>query len=431
MRAGVLKMAVLAVTTDWSFLHISGLTLIGAATIVAFYVGRLARLARLPSLIGYMFVGVILGPSILHLFDEASMERLSFITEIALGFVAFSIGSELNMSKLKRLGGGIISIILAESFGAFFVVVLAVYALTRDLPLALIFGSMAPASAPAGTVAVIHECRAKGSLTTTLYAVVGFDDGLAIIIFGFAAALAKTLLITEASGAAEGILGALLVPAKEIGLSFVVGGVAGLLFYRLVRKLQSAREILIVVFGVILICTGLSIRWHLSLILTNMVVGFVLANARHESLLHRVTAPLLEVMPLLFVLFFCLAGAHLQLSALPALGAVGIVYVLGRSFGLIGGARIGAMFGHVEDKVKKYVGLGILSQAGVAIGLSLIVKHEFTLLDARYNAPHALAIGSSVLATITATCIFFEIIGPILTKIGLKRAGEIPDVESK
>jgi Kef-type K+ transport system membrane component KefB len=378
-----------------------------------------------------MLVGVVLGPSLLHLFDEPSMERLSFITEIALGFVAFSIGSELNLSTLKRLGGGIISIILAESFGAFIVVALAVYALTRDLPLALIFGSMAPASAPAGTVAVIQECRAKGSLTTTLYAVVGFDDGLAIIIFGFAAALAKNLLITEASGASEGILGALLTPAKEIGLSFVVGGAGGLLFYRLVRKLQSARDILIVVFGVILVCTGLSIRWHLSLILTNMVVGFVLANARHESLLHRVTAPLLDVMPLLFVLFFCLAGAHLQLSALPALGAVGIVYVLGRSAGLIGGARLGALFGHVEDKVKKYVGLGILSQAGVAIGLSLIVKHEFTQLDARYNAPHALAIGTSVLATITATCIFFEIIGPILTKLALKRAGEIPDVESK
>jgi len=431
MRADAIKMAVLAITTDWSFLHISGLTLIGAATIVSFYVGRLARLAKLPSLIGYMLVGVFLGPSILHLFDEPSMERLSFITEIALGFVAFSIGSELNMFTLKRLGGGIISIILAESFGAFFIVVLAVYALTRDLPLALILGSMAPASAPAGTVAVIQECRSKGSLTTTLYAVVGFDDGLAIIIFGFAAALAKNLLITEASGAVEGILGALLAPAKEIGLSFVVGGAGGLLFYRLVRKLQSARDILIVVFGVILICTGLSIRWHLSLILTNMVVGFVLANSRHESLLHRVTAPLLEVMPLLFVLFFCLAGAHLQLSALPALGAVGIVYVLGRSVGLIGGARIGAMFGHVEDKVKKYVGLGILSQAGVAIGLSLIVKHEFTQIDARYIAPHALEIGTSVLATITATCIFFEIVGPILTKVALKRAGEIPDVEPK
>ena len=355
------------------------------------------------------------------------MERLSFITEIALGFVAFSIGSELNLASLRRLGSGIISIILAESFGAFFMVVIGIYLLTHDLPLALIFGSMAPASAPAGTVAVIQECKAKGSLTKTLYAVVGFDDGLAIIIFGFAAALAKNLLIAEGSGASEGILGALFTPAKEIGLSLVVGSVVGLLFYRMVRELKSGRDILIVVFGVILFCTGLSIRWHLSLILTNMVVGFVLANARHESLLHRVTSPLLEVMPLLFVLFFCLAGAHLQLSALPALGVIGVVYILGRSAGLIGGARLGAMFGHVESKVKKYVGLGILSQAGVAIGLSLIVKHEFTLLDAKYTLPHAVQIGSSVLATITATCIFFEIIGPILTKVALKRAGEIPE----
>ena len=427
MNWGVMKMDVLAITTDISFLHLSGLTLMGAATIVAFYVGRAAKFARLPSLIGYMIVGVILGPSVLHLFDEPSMERLSFITEIALGFVAFSIGSELNLSSLKRLGTGIISIIFAESFIAFAVVVLLMYLLTRDLPLSLIFGSMAPASAPAGTVAVIHECRAKGSLTKTLYAVVGFDDGLAIIIFGFAAALAKNILIAEASGVSEGVLHALLDPAKEIVLSLVVGGVAGLLFYRMVRGLKSGRDVLIVVFGVILVCTGLSIRWHLSLILTNMMVGFVLANARHESLLNRVTSPLLEVMPLLFVLFFCLAGAHLQLSALPSLGAIGVVYILGRSAGLIGGARIGAMFGHVEDKVKKYVGLGILSQAGVAIGLSLIVKHEFTLLDARYDAPHALKIGTSVLATITATCIFFEIIGPILTKVALKRAGEIPE----
>ena len=427
MNTGTMKMAVLAATTDLSFLHLSGLTLLGAATIVAFYVGRAAKFARLPSLIGYMIVGVILGPSVLHLFDEPSLERLSFITEIALGFVAFSIGSELNLSSLKRLGGGIISIILAESFSAFLLVTLVMYAMTRDLPMALIFGSMAPASAPAGTVAVIQECRAKGSLTKTLYAVVGFDDGLAIIIFGFAAAVAKNLLITEASGVSEGILPALLDPAKEIVLSLAVGGVAGLLFFRMVRGLKNGRDILIVVFGIVLVCAGLSIRWHLSLILTNMMVGFVLANTRHESLLNRVTSPLLEVMPLLFVLFFCLAGAHLQLSALPSLGAIGIVYILGRSAGLIGGARLGALFGHVEDKVKKYVGLGILSQAGVAIGLSLIVKHEFTLLDAKYNSPHAVKIGSSVLATITATCIFFEIIGPILTKVALRKAGEIPD----
>jgi len=187
-------MATLAITTNLSFLHISDLTLLGAAMIIAFYAGKAVRFAKLPSLIGYMIVGVILGPSVLHLFDDSSMERLTFITQIALGFVAFSIGSELNLSSLRRLGTGIISIILAESFGAFFIVVIALYLLTRDLPMSLIFGSMAPASAPAGTVAVIQEYRAKGSLTKALYAVVGFDDGLAIIIFGFAAAVAKDLV---------------------------------------------------------------------------------------------------------------------------------------------------------------------------------------------------------------------------------------------
>jgi len=406
------------------------LTLLGVVTIAGFYMGRTVRIIKLPSLIGYMVLGVILGPSLLHLLSEPAMEHLSFITEIALGFVAFGIGAELSLSTLKRLGPGIISIILAESFAAFFVVTGAVYFLTYDLPLSLIFGAMAPASAPAGTVAVIQECKAKGSLTKALYAVVGFDDGLAIIIFGFAAAFAKNLLVAEATGYNGDILPAMWLPLKEIGLSILVGGVIGFAFCQMVRKLQSSRDILIVIFGTVLLATGLSIRWHLSLIMTNMVVGFVLVNTRREALVHRVMAPLLEIMPLLFILFFCLAGAHLELSTLPALGTLGVVYIIARSVGLIGGARIGSMIGHVDDKIKRYIGLGILSQAGVAIGLSLIVKHEFGLLDAKYNIPHALTIGAVVLTTITATCIFFEVIGPILTKVALSRAGEIPRDET-
>jgi len=416
---------------DFSFLDISIFTLLGAVTIIAFYVGRGALRIRLPSLIGYMILGVILGPSILNIFNESVMEVLSFITEIALGFVAFSIGAELSMSSLKRLGPGIITIIFSESFAAFFLVLGAIYLLTRDLPLALIFGAMAPASAPAGTVAVIQECKAKGNLTKALYAVVGFDDGLAIIIFGFATALAKNLLIAETAGNSTNILPALIGPAKEIGLSIVVGGIIGFIFCQLIRKLQNSRDILILIFGTILLATGLSIRWHLSLIMTNLVIGFMLVNTRRHSTVNRVMAPLLEVMPLQFVLFFCLAGAHLELSTIPALGCVGGVYILARTVGLMGGARLGAMIGHVEEKIKKYVGMGILSQAGVAIGLSLIVKQEFAQLDAKFQLPHAMAIGTSVLTTVTATCIFFEIIGPILTKIALKKAGEIPEEKSE
>ena len=154
-------------------------------------------------------------------------------------------------------------------------------------------------------------------------------------------------------------------------------------------------------------------------------MGFVLVNTRHETLVRRVMAPVLEIMPLLFILFFCLAGAHLELKALPALGVIGIVYIIGRSAGLLSGAWLGATIGRADEKLRKYLGLGILSQAGVAIGLALIVNHEFAQLAEEFDIEHAAYVGASVLTTITATSVFFELIGPILTKFALEKAGEI------
>jgi Kef-type K+ transport system membrane component KefB len=402
--------------------ELSVLVVLGIATIGGLYAGKLARLVRLPSIIGYMFLGVVLGVSAFKLFDDTSLEHMSFITEIALGFVAFSIGSELSISSLRRQGFGIISIILGESFAAFFVVFGALYLFTGDLPLALIFGAVAPASAPAGTVAVIHELKAKGSLTRALYAIVGFDDGLAILIFGFADAIARGILEYEAKGTSQGTFHMILVPAEEIMLSLVIGALVGLLFCMIVRRLRGSSEIFIVVFGSILIATGLSVSLNLSLILTNMVVGFMLVNTRREELVRKVMAPVLQFMPLLFILFFCLAGAHLNLRALPHLGIIGVLYILGRSAGKFVGAGVGARIGNVEEKIRKYVFLGILSQAGVAIGLALIVKHQFDQI----GSEHATRLGAAVITTITATCIVFEIIGPILTRIALMKAGEVP-----
>lgn len=176
----------------------------------------------------------------------------------------------------------------------------------------------------------------------------------------------------------------------------------------MVRGLQHTGDILIIVFGVVFLATGLSIHWHLSLILTNMMVGFVPANRQHALLVPRVEAALMEIMPLVFILFFCLAGAHLKLSAVPALGSLGCIYILGRSIGKIGGAGLGARLVRVETKIKKYLGLGILSQAGVAISLSLIVKQDFAQLAIQYNLPHAEMIGVTVITTITATSIFLK-----------------------
>jgi len=407
------------------------LLIVGVIVVISFYAGKAVKWLKLPSIIGFMLVGVIAGPSLLDVANEQMQQALSFITEIALAVVALSIGLELSFHALKRQGSGIIAIILAESFGAFVVVTAAVFLLTRDWALSLIFGAIAPASAPAGTVAVIQEYKARGSLTKALYAVVGFDDGLGIIIFGFAAAIARSILQYKTGGHSETLIRMLEAPLLEVILSIGLGCAAGLAFCILARRLDDRQDTFILVFGLTLATTGLCAVLHLSLILTNMIVGIFVVNTQPHGFTQRIGDELLNIMPLLFVLFFTLAGANLHLNALPELGVLGIVYVLARSAGLVGGSRVGAILGRTEEKIKNYVGLGILSQAGVAIGLSLIVKHEFaglgSVLGMVDGHPFTSGdqIGATVITTVTATCIFFELIGPVLTKVALTKAGEI------
>ena len=407
------------------------LLLLGSIIIVSFYFGKSMKFLKLPSIIGFMFLGVIIGPSLFNILTDQIQEQLSFLTEIALSFVAFSIGLELNLVSLKKLGIGVIYIILFESFGAFIFVFVGLFLLTKNPIISLIFAAIAPASAPAGTVAIIQEYKAKGNLTKALYAVVGFDDGLGIIIFGFAAAVARILLLREVGNMNENLLLMISYPLKEVVFSIIFGTIISILFSFLSRKIYNPDDLIVLIFGFIFIASGLCNAFHLSLILTNMVIGMVVINTQSKSLVHKIHSHLPIIMPLLFILFFTLAGANLHIKALPSLGILGIVYILTRSSGLILGSRFGGILGKVEKKIKNYIGLGILSQAGVAIGLSLIVKHEFKGLGkvleivdgAKVTSGDKL--GTIVLTTVTATCLFFEIIGPILTKIALKKAGEI------
>lgn len=396
------------------------LLIVGGMALASLFAGKGVKFLRLPSLIGFMIVGVLLGPSLFNLLSPEIQADLSFFPEMALGFVALSIGLELSFKTLKKQGPGIVLTIFTESFMAFIVVTALVYLVTKDLPMALIFGAIAPASAPAGTVAIIQEYKAKGSLTKALFAVVGFDDGLGIILFGFASAAARNILVQEAGGASMGFLELIKSPLIEVGISLALGVGLGFLFTLLARFIKSGKDLFILTFAIVLATTGLCQAFHGSVILANMILGMFVVNTQGHQLVERVGRELREFMPLLFVIFFTLAGANLHISALPALGLLGGVYIFGRSFGLVSGAFIGATLGKLESKIRKYLGMGILSQAGVAIGLSLIVKAEFSSLG-----EHGNLIGTTVITTVTATCIFFEIIGPILTKIGLQKAGEI------
>lgn len=403
-----------------SMVHIlhSPIVILGFGTVVALYAGKLAQKGRLPSIIGFMVLGAILGPSVLHLLTEELQHSLAFINDIALGFVALSIGLELSFSALRKQGAAIIWIIITESVFTAVVVATVLGFLTGNWPFAILFGAIAPASAPAGTVAIIQEYKAKGPLTQALYSVVGFDDGLGIVIFGFASAVAAQMLSNAAFSG-----GILLIPLIEIAGSIVVGGLLGVLGGVLSSRIESKRETLTLIFGFVLVASGLANALHLSLILTNLVVGITLVNTQPHRTSRHVGDAISTVMPLLFTLFFLLAGAHLHLTALPSLGLIGLVYVLARSFGLIGGAWIGSTIGRADPVIRKNVGLGILSQAGVAIGLALYVQRSF----GAYGEMGAW-IGTTIITTVTATSVIFEIIGPIFTRIALTRAGEINTV---
>ncbi|MFW6234727.1 MAG: cation:proton antiporter, partial [Spirochaetota bacterium] len=345
---------------------------------------------------------------------------LSFVTEIALGFVALTIVFEFNLKQMKGQAGQLVRIVAWESVLAFTFVTLLVYLVTFQLPLAVLFGAIAVTTAPAGTVAVVQETRARGRFTSTLLAVVGFDDVSAILIFGFALALTKFLLGVEA-GLGEGVdvIPLIAAPFTEIGLSVAIGITTGLAAGLLSRTLGQSRDVFILTLATVFLLSGLSQVVPMSLVLTAMTAGAMITNTQSRTVVEPIAGYISEVTPAVFVLFFALAGAHLDLSLLPSVGAAGMVYVIGRAGGKIFGASIGARRGKAPENVQKYLGLSILSQAGLAIGLALIALQELSPLG-----PEGEAVARTVIVTITATSVIFELVGPILTRYSLDKTGE-------
>lgn len=392
---------------------------LGVMLFFGVFAGRLTRMIRLPSLMGFMLLGILLGPSALGMLNHEMMGNLEVITELALGMVALTIGLELNVMSLRQTGKSLLVIVLWESLLTFTVVSLMTFLITFNTPLAIMFGAVAVTTAPAGKVAVIQENNARGPLTRTLLAVVGFDDAMAIIVFGFALAVTKYLLVMESGAGDINFVHSLAAPIVEIGLSLITGIAIGLVIGLLVGRLGKARDVFVLSIASIFLIAGAAAIIPISLVLTAMTSGMIITNTQPRNIMEQIGSHITDIMPLMFILFFGLAGAHLDLSALPRLGLVGTGYIVARSFGKIAGCWIGARQGGADTKISRYLGIGILSQAGLAIGLALITLQELSPLGSE-----AEALARTVIVTITATSVFFELIGPLLTKFSLTRAGE-------
>jgi len=392
------------------------LAIIGLIIAVSFLGSKIFQRFGIPQVVGFIVIGVILGPSLLNLIPLELSEQLIFISEIALGLIGFDIGSHLRFSELRRLGRSILFILLFEAIGTFVLVTAGIYLITQSLHTALIFGALASATAPAATVDVLAEYDAKGPLTTSLLAVVGMDDALALVLFSIAAALAESLL---AQSGPPSLLQILELPLIEIGGSLVVGVGLGLLLDRIMCRMKVQHDAMAISIGFVFLGVGLSQAFGFSLILTTMVLGIVIVNRCAEHGQH-IRYTIEQAGPVIYVLFFTLVGARFQIGLLPAMGLIGIAYVILRSTGKFLGAWLGGTLGGAEPAVRNNLGLGLLSQAGVAVGLALASASRFSAYGEEGKA-----LGTLIISVITATTFVVQIIGPICVKLAISRAGEI------
>ncbi len=399
------------------------LILISIAVIAGVYAAKGANRLKTPQVVGYVVLGVILGPTLLGNWGLGIEDagRFDLISQVALAVIGFTIGGELQYRALKQLGKPIACIVFAEAFGAFVLVTLGSYLFLGSWPKAILLGALSSATAPAGTVDVLQEYRAKGPLTTTLYAVVGLDDAISLVIYGFALPLAVVLLEPQQGFSLHTTI---LGPVTEIGLSVLVGAVVGGALALLLSYVRNSAEALGLTIGGILLCCGIahSVGEHtsmpMSLVLSNLVPGPVLPD-RTPAPGRRAKAALDGFSPPLFTIFFVLVGARLDLTPhmLVVLGPVAIAYIALRTGGKISGCLLGGTIGKAQRYVKRYVGLGLLSQAGVAIGLAMNVS---TRMDKMGHEN----IGNFIISVITVTTLVVQILGPPFLRYILVKTGE-------
>lgn len=383
---------------------------LGFILLIGFFSARIIHKIRLPAVTVYLLLGIIIGPYICNFLSVDLLESSGLISNIVLGFIAFTVGQNFSRDSFARIGKQVLWISLLEASGAWMLVTfLFLLILHQPLYISLLFGAISAATAPAATVMVIRQYNAKGLFTETLLGIVAIDDAWCLIIFAISLAVAKALHLHAES--AYLIFKTILHSLIEIGGSFALGGCFAWLFYKLSKHTRTKNELLIYVLGFLLLNTGLAIQFHLAVLLANMFLGAVLVNLDTASF--RFFDILKSTDPPLYVIFFVLAGAHLQIFALTKLGLLGLGYLVFRMLGKGIGASIGGQISHSASSIKKYIGLGLVPQAGVALGVALIAQAEFP------------EVGGLILTVIVATTVVYEIVGPVCTRIALQRVGEI------
>ncbi len=402
---------------------------LSVALFAGLMLSRPAKLVKLPAVTAYLVAGIIVGPYLLGSFgipglgftSMSDIKTYSLLSDVALGFIAFSIGNEFRLAQLKQTGKQATVIGIIQAVFTTLVVDVALIGLhfiipdKLPLPSAIVLGAVASATAPAATLMVVRQYKAKGPLTDILLPIVALDDAVGLILFAVSFGVAKALI----SGHVD-MISVILEPVLEVVLSLALGFLMGVFFTFFEKFFHSRSKRLSMSVTFVFITVALSMvefdigRVHVSFssLLVCMMLGTVFCNMCDfsEELMDRVdrwTAPL-------FILFFVISGAELELSTFKDILVVliGVVYIVTRCLGKYFGARLSAKSVKCDSNIVKYLGITLFPQAGVALGMAI---------KAETLGPEGIIVTNIILFSV----LIYELVGPFLTKIALHKAGEI------
>ena len=392
-----------------NFSSVSQVIISVAVMLIAGYVmSRLTKKLKLPNVTGYIIAGILIGPYCINIIPAKVVEGMSFLADIALAFIAFSTGEFFKMSTLKKNGGKNIVITVFEALLASIVVFLVMYfALGLSLPFSIVLGALAAATAPASTMMTIRQTNSKGDFVDTLLQVVALDDVVGLVAFSVAIAVATASLAGTVTA------GNVLLPIVYNIVAFVVGGLLGFLLMLLLSKRSSDNRLIIAVATIFGFC-GRGSFMDVSPLLGCMAMGTVYMNTSNDDKLFK---QLNYFSPPILLLFFVRSGVNFKLDALVSTGesvggvsllVIGVVYFFVRILGKYGGSFLGCLVTKKDKKVRNYLGLALIPQAGVAIGLATLASRTI-----------GGDTGSALETIILASSVLYELIGPACAKLAL------------
>lgn len=370
----------------------------------------LARTLKLPRVTLLVISGLIIGPSVLDLVPEAIVELFPTMSYIALSMIAFRLGDAFVDFDLVKEGPRVLVMSLSKTIVAAGLVFTIAYVIRGDLVLALLLAGLAPASAPAATLDVISETKAKGPLTSTIVSVLAIDNVLGVTLFTI------LLIVAEIVAGKGEPTQELLSGIWEIGGAIGLGLIIGWLMARLAGRLRVGKVSLLQITGFVFLCAGLAYQIHASYLLACILLGATVAKNRAQPK-KNIFSTVEDISEPFLVIFFLLAGCELDLSAIKALGLIGIAYVLARCIGFIIGGGLAARVVNAEPAVQENIGWSLFPQAGVALGLAVMTLERFP------------EIGPLLVSIIVSTTVVFELFGPTVTRWRLSKAKETEETK--